>query len=258
MTDFFQNSIVQFTEGVISFAIFRYILLAGGMFFVLYVWQHKFFAKYKIQQKETTKDKIKWEITTGIKSIFIYAGILVLVDILGQYGLNRVYFQFDQLGVLWFVVSVILLFFFHDAYFYWTHRLIHRPKLMQMVHKVHHVSNNPTPFGAIAVHPIEAFVEYAYLLVFAFIFPISIQALLLESLVSFFLNLLWHSGYEFFPKGWASHPIFGWINTSTHHNLHHQKPMGNYSLYTNIWDKICKTNRKEYTEYFEKVKQANV
>jgi len=254
VSQFFQNSTVQFAEGVISFAIFRYVLLAGGMFFVLYIWQHTFFAKHKIQPKETTNDKVKWEITTGVKSIFIYAGVLVLVEILGEYGINQVYFQLDKLGIVWAIASFFLLFIFHETYFYWTHRLIHRPQLMHKIHKVHHVSNNITPFAAVAVHPVEALVEYSYLLVFSFIFPVSIYVLLAESLIAFFFNLLWHSGYEFFPKGWVTHPFFGWFNTSTHHNLHHQRPVGNYGLYTNFWDRMCNTNRKEYASYFNEVK----
>jgi sterol desaturase/sphingolipid hydroxylase (fatty acid hydroxylase superfamily) len=60
-------------------------------------------------------------------------------------------------------------------------------------------------------------------------------------------------GYEFFPKGWASHPITKWINTSTHHNLHHQKFLGNYSLYFNFWDRIMGTNFPQYETYFDEV-----
>ncbi|PKA16131.1 sterol desaturase family protein, partial [Leptospira haakeii] len=47
------------------------------------------------------------------------------------------------------------------------------------------------------------------------------------------------------------HPVLKWINTSTHHNLHHQKFHGNYSLYFNFWDKVMGTNFKDYSEVFE-------
>src|SRR3546814_2958407 len=44
----------------------------------------------------------------------------------------------------------------HDSFFYWTHRLLHRPRWFRLAHAVHHESRPPTAWAAMSFHPIEA------------------------------------------------------------------------------------------------------
>jgi lathosterol oxidase len=67
------------------------------------------------------------------------------------------------------------------------------------------------------------------------------------------MNVFGHMGYEFFPKGFASHKILKWHNTATNHNMHHRFVKCNYGLYFNIWDRMMKTNHPKYEEIYDEV-----
>lgn len=67
------------------------------------------------------------------------------------------------------------------------------------------------------------------------------------------LNVIGHLGYEIYPKGFNTHWLFRWKTPSTHHNMHHSNFNGNYGLYFTWWDKIFKTEFKDYNETYEKL-----
>jgi sterol desaturase/sphingolipid hydroxylase (fatty acid hydroxylase superfamily) len=62
-----------------------------------------------------------------------------------------------------------------------------------------------------------------------------------------------HLGVELFPRGFTSHPLLGWINTSTHHNMHHSEIGCNYSVCFNLWDWVMRTNHPRYHARFDAV-----
>jgi sterol desaturase/sphingolipid hydroxylase (fatty acid hydroxylase superfamily) len=151
------------------------------------------------------------------------------------------------------VLSFVLITIWHETWFYWMHRFAHLKKVYPHVHSEHHQSVNPSPLAAYRFQITEAFLESIYIVGFVMVIPLHFDVLLFHTFYAMILNIWWHLGYEFFPKGWATHPITKWINTSTHHNLHHQKFQGNYSLYFNVWDRIMGTNFPYYEKYFEEV-----
>ena len=79
------------------------------------------------------------------------------------------------------------------------------------------------------------------------------MALLGWQLLQMILNVIGHLGYEIYPKGFNTHWLFKFKTPSTHHNLHHSKFNGNFSLYFTWWDKWCKTEFKDYHTVYEKV-----
>jgi sterol desaturase/sphingolipid hydroxylase (fatty acid hydroxylase superfamily) len=130
---------------------------------------------------------------------------------------------------------------------------MHWRPLFKIAHKTHHLSTNPTPFAAYAFHPIEAVVEIGIIPLISFTMPYHPVALAAFSIYAIILNVTGHLGFELFPKGFASHRIFKWHNTSTHHNMHHRLVKCNYGLYFNIWDRLMKTNHPEYEKSFDGV-----
>jgi lathosterol oxidase len=147
----------------------------------------------------------------------------------------------------------LLMIFVHDTYFYWTHRLLHWKPLFKTVHVVHHFSNNPTPFSAYAFHPVEALIEIGIVPLIVFTIPYHVTALYFFTAYTLLMNVFGHMGYEFFPKGFASHKILKWHNTATNHNMHHRFVKCNYGLYFNIWDRMMKTNHPKYEEIYDEV-----
>jgi len=142
----------------------------------------------------------------------------------------------------------------HDTYFYWTHRAMHSSALYQWVHKIHHLSMNPSPWAAYAFHPLEAVVEAGIVVVFAFVIPVHPLHISLFLLIMMIYNVYGHLGYELYPNRFSRSRVGKWINTSVNHNQHHQFFTGNYGLYFLWWDRWMGTLRKDYDKQFEEVK----
>src|ERR1700709_1826028 len=60
------------------------------------------------------------------------------------HGWTRVYGDIHAYPLWWGPVSLLASLAAHDAWFYWTHRAMHRPKLFRIAHAVHHASRPPT------------------------------------------------------------------------------------------------------------------
>jgi sterol desaturase/sphingolipid hydroxylase (fatty acid hydroxylase superfamily) len=67
-----------------------------------------------------------------------------------------------------------------------------------------------------------------------------------------FMNVAGHLGYEFLPRGFASHRVFRWHNTPLHHNMHHSRVHCNFGLYFNLWDRLMGTNHPHYEDEYER------
>jgi lathosterol oxidase len=239
--------------GVLLSLSIRYLLFTGIAYLIFYVWKNKDFWYAKIQQKYPEKKHILREITYSFITILIFGVVIMLTTWASKHGYTRVYTHINTYGYGYYALSILLMILLHDTYFYWTHRAMHWKPLFKVAHKVHHLSTNPTPFAAYAFHPVEAVVEISIIPLIAFIMPYHPSAIIIFSLYSLFLNVGGHLGFEIFPKGFASHKVFKWHNTSTHHNMHHRLVKCNYGLYFNIWDRLMKTNHATYEDSFESV-----
>jgi lathosterol oxidase len=231
----------------------RYLMFTGIAYLIFYVWKHHYFWYSKIQQRYPDKEHIIREVVYSFFTIIVFGIVISLVGVAGKHGLTRVYPNINDKGYTYYIFSIVLMIFLHDTYFYWTHRLMHWKPLFKAVHRVHHLSINPTPFAAYAFHPLEAVVEIGIIPLIAFTIPHHTSAIVIFSLYSLLLNVMGHVGYELFPKGFASHKWFKWHNTSTHHNMHHRLTKCNYGLYFNIWDRLTGTNHAQYEKSFDEV-----
>lgn len=231
----------------------RYLAVAGFYYLFFYVWRNKNYWYHKIQERYPKKSDIRREILYSVCTILIFGLVIIGIVIASRNGLTKNYPNISDRGIAYYIFSILLMIVVHDTYFYWTHRLMHWKPLFKLAHKVHHLSTNPTPFAAYAFHPLEAFVEIGILPLIAFTLPYHRSALIIFSLYSLILNVSGHLGFELFPKGFASHKLFKWHNTSTHHNMHHRLVKCNYGLYLNFWDRIMGTNHPDYEKSFDAV-----
>jgi Delta7-sterol 5-desaturase len=232
----------------------RYIVLAGLAFLVFYGWKRRQWLHTKIQQKFPHAARMRSEILHSALTCAIFAGMAFGVYLLRKAGYGAMYFDISEYGWGYYGFSIGWMIVAHDTYFYWTHRLMHHPRLFRIFHLVHHQSNNPTPFTAFSFHPLEAVVEFGIVPLIALLLPMHPTALLVFTMWSMIFNVLGHTGFEFSPSGFTRHWLFKWINTPTHHNMHHSRSGYNYSLYFNFWDRVMGTNHPEYDAYFESVK----
>ena len=87
---------------------------------------------------------ISREMRYSLSSAIIFGWLGALALKAARLGWSQMYFDFDTHGPWWFALSILLTILLHDAYFYWTHRWMHQPKVFRWMHRVHHQSHNPT------------------------------------------------------------------------------------------------------------------
>lgn len=233
----------------------RYLAFAGVLYLIFYVWKRRDFFRIKIQQKFPDNKNILREVGYSFLSLAVFSAVGLTLFILRQHGYTKMYMNFSDHSVGYFIFSVVAFILLHDTYFYFTHRFMHWKRIYPYVHKVHHLSTNPTPWAAFAFHPLEALIEVGIVPIMMFLIPLHPFAILAWVLYQTGMNVLGHLGFELFPKGFTTGTITKWHNTSTHHNMHHRHVTCNYGLYYNFWDRILQTNHERYTQVFEEVKQ---
>ena len=71
-------------------------------------------------------------------------------------------------------------------------------------------------------------------------------------------NAMGHAGVELSPVSGKPSHLFGWLNTTTHHDLHHQDARTNYALYFTWWDRMMGTEHPEYQARLARVAARRV
>lgn len=231
----------------------RYVAIAGGAFLFFWKLRRDAWQNRRIQPTFPKPHVIRQE----IKFSLITTAIFALVSLFLSYGRSRgwflIYKDFNDYGWAYFIFSIATAIILHDAYFYFAHRLMHTSWLFKHVHRVHHLSHNPSPFAAFSFHPTEAVIEAAILPLLLLFLPMHVSALLVFMFFMTALNVLGHLGYEIYPSRFVTSKWTGWNNTSTHHNMHHHFVHCNYGLYFNWWDRLFKTNHPNYIQEFQEV-----
>lgn len=237
------------------FIALRYFAIAGVAYYLFYrKFKRRLFYK-KIQLKMPKRPDYKREFAYSLVSIFIFTLVSGIFLYTPLRDFTRIYTDPAQYGYLWYVLAFPVMFLIHDAYFYWMHRLMHSPLLFRMVHRVHHMSTNPSPWAALAFHPAEALLEVGIIPVMLRLIPLTPIHLVIFFLAMLVYNVYGHLGWELYPAAFSRHRIGRWINTSVNHNQHHQYFKGNYGLYFLWWDRWMGTIRPDYEKKFEEVKE---
>ncbi len=228
----------------------RYLLGAGGVFLIVNVFLAGRLAGRKIRTKSPELEQMRREFIISMRTTVIFALSGVASVMAAKFGLLETYYVAGERGWSYFAFTLVMLIVAHDAWFYWTHRLIHHPRLFRRVHRTHHKSHNPSPWTAYSFDMGEAAINAAFLPLFLFLMPTSVQAIILFLLHMIVRNALGHCGYEIFPSRRTGRPVFDWMTTVTHHDLHHAQAGWNYGLYFTWWDRLMGTEHPLYHEKF--------
>lgn len=255
MSSLIPQEVGPFLRWLIAFGLlsFRYILLAGGAYLLFYVYKRQDWFYMKIQQKFPSKKSITSEIFHSFLTFAVFGWMVVLINVLRTHNLTQVYGDLSSRSLWYYAFTSVFVIFFHDAYFYWAHRLMHHPKIYKYVHRVHHLSTDPTPLAAFSFHPLEAILEIGFVPLLLIMMPIHYSSFLILSIWMILFNVVGHLGYEIMPKNFVRHSIFKFSNTPTHHNMHHRYVRCNYGLYFNLWDRLMGTNHPQYEAQFDEV-----
>lgn len=157
-------------------------------------------------------------------------------------GWTRIYADIHAFPLWYLPLSVLLYLLAHDTWFYWTHRLMHRPAWFRAMHAVHHASRPPTAWAAMSFHPLEALAGAVVIPALVFVIPIHPAALGLVLAIMTVMGVTNHMGWEIWPRFVHEGPLGGWLITARHHQRHHAAYRCNYGLYFRHWDRLCGTD----------------
>jgi Delta7-sterol 5-desaturase len=201
---------------------------------------------WRIQLKERADAKqIKQELINSFFTLIVSSLFVLVIYFLQSKGYTKIYTDINDYPKFFAYGGFFILLIIDDAWFYWIHRLLHHPKIYKQIHKVHHNSIDVNPFTSISFHWAETFLLTFWIIPASMIFPMYVPALGVLQIWGFLDNVKSHVGYEFFPSWWNK-SIGKLMTSSTHHNMHHSKFMGNYGVHFRFWDKLFGTEFPDY------------
>jgi Delta7-sterol 5-desaturase len=234
----------------------RYLIAAGLVYCLFWLVLRQRLAHRKIQPGNPEFRQMSMEFRYSILTVAIFATVGVGTYFGGQAGIFKVIPEFRSGDTAYLIGSTLLMIVLHDTYFYWTHRLMHHPRLFRWVHLRHHLSRRPTPWAAYSFAPAEAVIEAAFSALFLLLVPMHELGLFIWLGHQILRNAIGHSGIEIFPRSWVGNRWLDWTNAVTHHDLHHSQFRYNYGLYFSWWDRLMGTENPNYRKRFEEVTHA--
>jgi sterol desaturase/sphingolipid hydroxylase (fatty acid hydroxylase superfamily) len=228
----------------------RYVIFAVSVWLILWVVLAGVLRGRKIRDSRPPGAQLVLEFLVSLRSIAIFSTVGLATFFLERFGLLPGPALAATWGPVWFWTSLVLMVLTHDAYFYWAHRLMHHPRLFRAFHRRHHRSMNPSPFTAYSFDLGEAAVMASFVPLWLFLVPTPWGVSGLFMLHQIVRNTMAHSGYELMPARADGKPLFDFISTTTHHDLHHAQAGWNYGFYFTWWDRLMGTEHPDYHARF--------
>ena len=218
----------------------RALILAGGS--SLWLRFPKWAADKKIIKGKNEFKNYLTQITKGFLILFFDTSVAVLLI---QTGV----FRFSPAGFISSVATVLLLFVWVEIYFYYSHRLLHHPKLF-WIHRHHHQAMVMNPWTSLSF----SFLERGILLFGVTLLPaifsqwiaFPLQAYTAYFLINYIMNVFGHLNAEVVPQTFVKSSFGKFFFTPTYHALHHIRYKGHFGLFTSALDKLHGTYFKDY------------
>lgn len=228
----------------------RYVVFAVLTWAILWIALQAPLRGRKIRADSPKARQMAMEFLVSMRSIALFATTALAMSLLSHAGVYPLQLMARGWGPIWFGTSLVLMILGHDAYYYWTHRAMHRSTLLRGVHGYHHRSHNPSPFTAYSFSVGEGVLMVSFVVLWPLVVPTSWPVVALFIVHQIARNTLAHAGYELMPATADGRPIFGWLTTTTHHDLHHAEPGWNFGLYFTWWDRWMGTENPAYRDAF--------
>lgn len=151
---------------------------------------------------------------------------------------SRWLFSAGTTGIVVFAAHVAGALLIYDVLYYVMHRSLHRPRLMRLIHGVHHRVRYPTARDSLYLHHAELIAGITLLLAsVAIVGPVSTEAFLTIVLIHGLINTIVHTNLVF------PHPLMAlWNHWVMRHHRHHAGQLDkNYATIFPFWDRLLKT-----------------
>ena len=238
-----------FALSLFAVVFLRYLIVSAGYHHLLKktlrLKSRSFLRAASSQQKK----EIRWALVSTL--VFTVLGSFCLW--LYHMGYTRIYEDFSEYSVGYFIFTIVFLLVGYETYYYWLHRWMHHPRVFRLVHKVHHDSIHTSVFTSFSFHPLEAVLQFIFLPIVVVIIPIHYYALGIVLTLWTISAVINHASIEIFPRNFNRHRIGKWLIGATHHDLHHKEFRSNFGLYFTFWDKWMKTESPNYDSRFDEI-----
>jgi len=147
-------------------------------------------------------------------------------------------------SILTMASQIAIFFVLEDTWHYFTHRAMHEVSfLYKNIHKIHHQYSAPFGLAAEYASPIEVMLlglgtVGSPILWCAITGELHILTMYVWIVLRLFQAIDAHSGYEF---PWSLHHFVPFWAGADHHDVHHEKFIGNYSSSFRWWDLLLDT-----------------
>ncbi len=228
--------------------VLRYFIFSGVYYYITYVVLRPLLKSRILDTSPVKRRQIRSEVLYSVLSAVIFAVFGIGTYWLWDEGYTAVYEAVDELPIWYVPLSVFLVLFIQDTYYYWIHRWMHIPKIYRYFHKVHHNSIHTTVWTSFSFHPLETLLQAAILPLIIIFLPLHGYAILAVLIIMTISATINHAGVEIYPRGkygaWVGKIIIG----ATHHDVHHRKFLYNYGLYFTFWDRWMGTEKELSSE----------
>jgi sterol desaturase/sphingolipid hydroxylase (fatty acid hydroxylase superfamily) len=240
------NDLGHIWLGNITVDMRRYVIFAVAVWLILWVALRPVLRLRKIREDTPPRRQLAVEFLYSVRSIAIFSTVSIGITLLDRAGLYPMSALSAGWGPVWFWTSLVLMIVGQDAWIYWTHRWMHKPRVFRRFHRRHHKSHNPSPFTAYSFDLGEALLMVAFVVLWPLVVPTPWPVTGLFMLHQIFRNTMLHSGYELWPARADGRPWLDWLTTSTHHDLHHAQAGWNYAPWFTWWDRWMGTEHPDY------------
>lgn len=216
---------------VLYFAIAWFVLKQNGS------------GKYKKIQPEQGDKEISAarEIRQSVVSLLSVSFFLSIGIYLNKNNLTL--FAVPELTVFSFFGGLIVSLLIFDAWFYWGHRMLHRPWLLKHIHLWHHKAKSPIVWSNNSDSLLDNCVLQSYWIIACAVLPVPYVVFIVHKIYDQVTGMIGHSGYEYAGKNSVfPNPMVG----VTFHDQHHEKFSCNYATHFSIWDRMMGTLHRDY------------
>jgi sterol desaturase/sphingolipid hydroxylase (fatty acid hydroxylase superfamily) len=223
-----------------------YFITGGLVFFVLHKLLKKRMSARKIQGQWPSWTQLRTELWYSFTTLCIFglSGSALIYSI--YTGNTLMYDKINEMGGLYFLFSLVVIFLLHDTYFYWWHRIMHHRALFPYFHRGHHSSKSPTLWSTWAFMPLEAVIQAAFVPLVVYVLPLHYYVVAIFYIGMFVRSLIGHTGFEIYPKIVVKSRWLNWMANVSHHDMHHHYFHYNFGLYFTFWDRLMGTLHPEY------------
>ncbi|RPB23126.1 putative C-4 methyl sterol oxidase Erg25 [Terfezia boudieri ATCC MYA-4762] len=238
--EYMQNDVLA--TGIMSFVMHEMVYFGRSLPWII-IDTIPYFRKWKIQNTKIPTAAEQWRCTyLVLLSHFTVElpQIWLFHPMCKYFGMST-----DVPFPAWTTIAyqVAIFFVLEDAWHYWFHRLFHWGPFYKYIHKIHHTYSAPFGLAAEYASPIEVmmlgFGTVGIPIVWcAMTGNLHVLTMYIWIVLRLFQAIDAHSGYEF---PWSLHHFLPFWAGAEHHDVHHEKFVGNFASSFRWWDYMLDT-----------------